>query len=55
VPADTPVLASGSLGDDYLNYDLHDRMPEAYLIADALAPRRLIDTLLQATLTARKI
>jgi 2,4-dienoyl-CoA reductase-like NADH-dependent reductase (Old Yellow Enzyme family)/NADPH-dependent 2,4-dienoyl-CoA reductase/sulfur reductase-like enzyme len=55
VLADTVVLSSGGLGDDDLYYDLRAQVPEAYLIGDALAPRRLSDALLEATLAARKI
>jgi dimethylglycine catabolism A len=55
VPADTVVLSSGGIGDDDLYYDLRDRVPEAYLIGDALAPRRLSDALMEATQAARKI
>src|SRR5207249_1012236 len=46
VLADTVVLSSGGIGDDELYYDLRDRVPEAYLVGDALAPRRLSDALL---------
>lgn len=53
--ADTVVLSSGAIGVDDLYYDLRDEVAEAYLVGDALAPRRLADALLEATRAARQI
>ncbi len=54
-PADTVVLSSGTIGADDLYYDFRDEVAEAYLVGDALAPRRLADALLEATRAARQI
>ena len=54
-PIDSVVLSSGAVGDDDIYYELRDEVAEAYLVGDALAPRRVADAILEATRAGRQI
>ncbi len=54
-PVDHVVIWLGNLSNDALYKALKGRVPELYLVGDALAPRGLHHALLDATRAARKV
>lgn len=54
-PFDNLVLAVGSKPNDQLYQELRTRVPEVYLIGDAVQPRSAVEAILEANTTARAI
>ena len=54
-PVNTVVTAYGGKAVDDLYHALKGRLPTLHLVGDAMAPRRLLDAMLEATRLARAI
>ena len=52
---DTVVVCTDERADDALYYAIKDRMPEVYLVGQALSPRRLLDSIADAYVAGRMI
>ncbi|MBI3978253.1 MAG: FAD-dependent oxidoreductase [Chloroflexi bacterium] len=55
IPADTIVTAWGGRAEDRLYHALSGRVPELYLVGDAMAPRGMHEAILEGTRAARAI
>ena len=54
-PVETVVTAYGGKAVDDLYHGLKGRPPALHLVGDAMAPRRLLDAMLEATRLARSL
>ncbi|HLC25370.1 MAG TPA: FAD-dependent oxidoreductase [bacterium] len=55
LPADTVVLAIGALPESRLFEELEGKIPEVHLVGDASKPRKALDAIHEAFLTASRI
>ena len=55
IPAETVVLATGSVAENTLYRNLEGRVPELYAIGDCVAPRKLLEAIHEGYAVALKI